>query len=269
MGLFNKNAAITPARTVNLTKDASGAPAVNLTKVRDSGHLDLAKRADKAGIALAKRGLSGIRAQAMLILDHSGSMSGDYASGAVQTIVERALGFALQIDVDGVIPVIPFDSDILATVEVGVGPWPDRLRAVHDYRGVVNAAIWRKNRMGSTNLAAALRVVRNEAANATTPIYCAVVTDGEPNDRRATTEIVCDLSRYPVFLKFLAVKPVSYLSELDNLPDTARLLDNVNAQPPVGSTLNLLTCSDLEFADAMADEWDEWFGKAQKAGLLT
>ncbi len=54
-------APLAPARTVSLTKDPSGAPAVNLTKVRERGGVDLAKKADKAGISLSKRGLSGLR----------------------------------------------------------------------------------------------------------------------------------------------------------------------------------------------------------------
>lgn len=88
-----------PARSVSLVKDPAGAPAVDLDTL--TGHVDLTKRAQKAGISLSKRNLAGIRAQAVLILDHSGSMRDDYRSGTVQTLVERALGFALQIDVDG------------------------------------------------------------------------------------------------------------------------------------------------------------------------
>lgn len=269
MGLFSRNSGstLTPARTINLTKDTAGTPAVDLTKVRAAGHIDLAKRADKAGLALSKRGLAGIRAQAMLVLDHSGSMHADYASGAVQTLVERALGFALQIDVDGHVPIIPFDNRLLPTVTVGVDADPPH--EVLAYPGVVNAAIWRGRDMGSTDLARALDVVLEEARTATTPIYCAVVTDGNPDREKPVTDLVCELSRYPVFLKFLALKPVPYLTNLDDLDNTVRLVDNVNAQPRTGSRLDLLSCSDLEFAEAMADEWDEWVAAATTAGVLT
>ncbi|MER7002232.1 VWA domain-containing protein [Dactylosporangium sp. NPDC000555] len=256
MGLFGKTR-LTAAHTVNLHKDPAGAPAVNLTKVRDAGHVDLAKRAEKTGVALGKRGLAGIRAQAQLVLDHSGSMYPDYDSGDVQTLVERALAFALQVNASGTVPVIPFDSRILPTVEVGVG----------NYAGVVNREIWRGRNMGSTNLAAALRVVMETAAAATVPIFCIVVTDGEPDSRPDTTRIVCELSRYPVFVKFLALKPVAYLAELDDLDASRRLLDNVDSKPS-STDLNLLSCTDLQFADAMVDEWDTWIAAAQKAGIV-
>ena len=256
MGLFHRKTPsdAAPARTINLTKDPAGSSAIDLSKVRSAGHLDLAKRADKAGIALSKRGLAGIRAQAVLVLDHSGSMHADYANGKVQTLVERVLGFALQIDTDGTVPVIPFDSRLLPTVDV----------TVDNYRGVVDDKIWRGRDMGSTDLAKALHAVRDLAQTATEPIFCAVVTDGNPDSKPATTSIVCDLARYPVFVKFLAIREVPYLAELDDMDPDARLLDNVDAKffdDPA-------SVSDLQFADAMADEWDSWVAAATKAGVL-
>jgi hypothetical protein len=257
MSLFNRksNDPTGPARTIHLTKDATGSSAINLSKVRDAGHIDLAKRADKAGIALSKRGLAGIRAQAVLVLDHSGSMHADYANGKVQTLVERVLGFALQIDVDGTVPVIPFDSFVHDAVEV----------TVDNYRGVVDNQIWRQNRMGTTDLASALSAVRNLAATTDEPIFCVVVTDGDPDSQSATTKIVCELASYPVFLKFLAIRNVPYLDSLDNMGTDQRLLDNVNAK----SFADPASVSDLEFADAMADEWDLWVAAATKAGVLS
>lgn len=248
---------LSAARSVVLIKEPSGAPAIDLAKVRGSGHVDLAKRADKAGLALGKRGLGGIRAQAMLVLDHSGSMRADYRSGAVQTLVERALGFALQIDIDGTVPVIPFDTNILPTVNV----------TVDNYSGVVDREInlgW----MGTTNLADALAVVLTEAAKTTAPIFCIVVADGSPDSKRATTKVVCELSRYPVFLKLLAIRPVDYFQTLDDLDGTKRLLDNVDTKSSTDA-LDLLTCTDLQFAEAMADEWDTWVAAATAAGVVT
>jgi Mg-chelatase subunit ChlD len=264
MGIFSRNssshqAPSGAARTVNLVKDAAGTPAVDLTKASDAGHVDLVKRAQKAGISLSKRGLAGIRAQAVLVLDHSGSMHGDYKSGKVQTLVERVLGFALQIDVDGVVPVIPFDANVRPTVNVGLAAGRD----VVEYRDVVNRHIWQRN-MGTTNLAAALHVVRGMATTTDAPIFCVVVTDGCPDNRRTATELVVDLARYPVFVKFLAIRDVPYLRELDDMPADRRLLDNVDSK----AFADPAAVSDLAFADAMADEWDTWVAAAMAAGVL-
>ncbi len=246
-----------PARTVDLVKDDGGQSAVDLNKIAQTSP-DLAKKTQAAGIELAKVGLSGIRAQVVLVLDHSGSMRADYQSGDVQRLVERFLGFGLQVDEDGVIPVIPFDARVRPTVEVGL----------HNYRDVVDREIWAPGDMGSTNMAAAFEVVRELAKVTDLPILCGVATDGNPDNRAATTKIVKDLARYPVQIKFLALRPVEYLSELDDLDDSQRLLDNVDTKPAPDWPVDLLRCTDQEFAAAMADEWDSWFAAAQKAGVL-
>lgn len=247
--------AFTPARTVPLVKDPTGAPAVDLAKYDTGDTVSLVKRARKAGISLSKRSLDGVRAQAVLVLDHSGSMFQDYASGTVQTLVERSLGFAMQIDVDGEIPVVAFDSRVWPTVDVNAG----------NFVGVVDRDIWRRGQMGGTDLAAALREVQAMAEKTDAPIFAIVITDGAPNSRPAATKAVCELARYPVFLKFLAIQPVDYLQELDDLDGSKRLLDNADTKfipDPAGM-------SDLAFADAMVDEWDTWIAAAMTAGVLS
>lgn len=239
-----------PAKSVQLVK--GNGPAVDLSKVREKA-VDLAKKADKAGISLSKRGLDGIRAQAVLLLDHSGSMRRDYKSGVVQTLVERSLGFALQIDVDGEIPVIAFDSKV----------WPAVTVTVDNYSGIVDREIL-QSKMGTTNLAAALEVVLELAQGTDAPLFVIVITDGSPDSKPKATRIVCELSRYPCFIKFLAIQDVDYLQELDDLDDSKRLLDNVDAK----TIKNPEQMSDLEFADAMTDEWDTWISAAQRAGIL-
>ncbi|QYN41172.1 VWA domain-containing protein (plasmid) [Pseudonocardia sp. DSM 110487] len=252
-----------PAKTVSFVKDPSGAPAVDLAKVREQ-HPDLAKRADKAGISLSKRNLAGVRAQACLYLDHSGSMRTDYRSGAVQTIVERALGFALQIDADGTVPVTPFDSRLWDTVNV----------TVDNYQGVVDRELWHRSAMGGTRMAPPFQHLLDEAKRTQLPLFAIVVGDGSPADSTPTTKLVIELANYPVFIKFLSVRPVDYLQELDELEQksgrsligrSTRKVDNVDAQDmpdPAG-------LPDLAFAEKMVEEWDTWFAAATAAGILS
>lgn len=252
----NKTTQIRPARTVPLIRDATGAPAVDLTKVREAGHVDLTKRAEKAGLALSRAGLAGIRAEVVMLIDHSGSMYEDYASGAVQTLAERALGFGLQVDADGAVPVIAFCSQV----------WPAVPVTVDNYAGVVDREIWHRGRMGSTDLAAGLRCVRQLAETTEAPLYLLVVTDGSPDDRAAATREIIELARYPVFVKILATtgSAWSYLQSLDDMDPWARLVDNVDAKnmiDPAGMT-------DLAFAEALVDEWDTWVRAATAAGIL-
>jgi Mg-chelatase subunit ChlD len=241
-----------PARTVELVR--SSGPAVDLTKVRDAGHVDLTKRAEKAGLALSRRGLDGIRAEVVAVLDYSGSMHGAYGDGTVQTITERALGLGLQVDPDGRVPVIRFGSsaDVVGDAMVS------------NYQGFVDREVAR-GRMGSTNLTAALELVLELAKETTAPLFVFVVTDGTPDDRRSAEAMLAELTRYPVFVKILATTSSAWtwLEMLDDaLP--GRLVDNLDAKF-IGDPAGM---ADLAFAEAMADEWDSWVAGAIAAGIL-
>jgi hypothetical protein len=250
MGLFGNIFDSSPAgkkveKSAALVREV-GAASTNIPSI-------LKPKSDAVGVALAKKGMHGVRAEAVMLLDYSGSMYSDYQSGAVQTLVERFLAFALQIDADGKIPVVPFASRRLNTINVDV----------NNYQGVVNRELVNKHQMGSTNLAHALEEVLNIARTTDSPLYVGVVTDGNPDDYQETTKKVCQLANYPVFIKFLALRDVPYLQELDDLNSSYRLVDNVDTK-----TFPSLAITDEQFAEAMADEWDTWVDAAQQAGLL-
>lgn len=239
-----------PARSISFVKQAG--PANQRADVEARGGVDLAKKFDKAGVSLAKRDLTGVRAEAIMLLDHSGSMQTDYRNGTVQTLVERGLGFALQIDTDGTIPVIRFDSGIKKAIDV----------TIDNYATITQTKLYEPNKMGSTNLTAALDEIIAMAKETTAPLFVIVVTDGQPNDPTTVTQRVRELAKYPVFLKFLAIQQVPYLQKLDDMD--GRLIDNADAKfidDPAGM-------SNLEFADAMADEWNTWIAEAQRVGIL-
>jgi hypothetical protein len=257
MSLFGNSKPAGPQKTVTLVKDASGAPAVDLSKVRDANP-DLAKSADKVGFALSAKGLSGIRAKVVVLLDHSGSMFADFKSGAVDSLFRRVMGLGLQIDDDGEIPVIPFDARVRPTFNLNQ---TNLTTAV--------SSVWNPNEMGSTNLTDALATVLAMAKETDEPIFLTVLTDGNPDSKSSATAMVCELAGYPVFIKFMALREVDYLSSLDDLDASKRLLDNVDAKPERGSGLDLLSCTDAEFAAALVDEWDTWIKAATEAGVLT
>jgi len=256
-----------PARTISLVKDPAGAPAVNLGKVREAGHIDLVKRAEKAGISLSKRNLGGLRGAVRLYIDHSRSMElgkiKDYSNGNVQRLVERALGYAFQLDSDGQIPVIAFDSKL----------WPEVVVDQSNYVGIVEARIWHPHEMRGTKYVPVLEDLLIQAKTTTEPIFAIIVTDGSPNDRRQATKLIIELAKYPVQIKFLAIREVDYLEELDDLEQRhpgARLLDNVDAKFFDGTDCpELADITDLQFAEAMADEIDTWVADATAKGVLS
>jgi uncharacterized protein YegL len=256
---FNRNndggaTKFTVARSVPLVRDVNGAPAVSLDKVEQTAGVSLRKKSETAGVSLKKHNVAGVRAQVVLLIDHSGSMSYDYQNNKVQELTERALAFGLQLDADGEIPVIPFDSRVWPTVDVTMA----------NYKDIVAKKIYRPNEMGGTEFDGPLKEVRKLAEKTDAPIFCCILTDGNPWNQAAATSLVCDLARYPVFIKFMALRDVPYLQMLDDLGDDKRLLDNVDTK-----TFSNLDMSDEEFADAMSDEFAGWIELAIKAGILT
>lgn len=248
-----------PARSVPLVRSAE--PKLSLRKAQAGGHVDLVKKAEVTGAALERRGLGGITADVVAVLDYSGSMRSAYSSGAVQTITERALALGLQVDPDGQVPVILFGSDAEQATTA----------TLENYQGVVDREVRRDRHgnarpMGTTNLTAALRMVLAMAKKAPAPLFVFVVTDGRPDDARSAEAVLAELSHYPVFVKILATtaNAWSWLEMLDDaLP--GRLIDGIDAKfigDPAGMP-------DLPFAEALADEWDSWTSAALGAGILT
>src|SRR5215475_9570094 len=174
------------ARTISLVKDPTGAPAVNLSQVREAGHVDLVKRAEKAGISLSKRNLGGLRGAVRLYVDHSGSMefpnARDYSNGNVQRLVERALGYAFQLDSDGKIPVIAFDNKL----------HPEVIVDQSNYEGIVEREIWQKGKMHGTEFAPIFTDLLEEAKATDEPIFAIIVTDGSPSDQAKTTRLIIE-----------------------------------------------------------------------------
>lgn len=254
-GLDSSNAK-TVHKSVKIMRNATGSPRVSLDKISAAGGVDLTKAAQAAGVSLSKAGLQGIRGKAVLVLDHSGSMNHDYANGSVQKLVEKALGYGLQFASDEQVTVIPFDGQAKAAVSANLDNFHD----------IVNEKIYNPHTMGTTNLTAAFERVKTLVRESSELVYCMVVTDGNPNDTSSCTKIVCELSGYPVFIKFLALGgEISYLQQLDDLDDSYRLLDNVDAKfyPSIDGI------TDQQFADDMADEWASWIDLATAAGVLT
>src|SRR4051812_26347902 len=103
MSVFDRFKAPAPATTPATTPGVAPAAAPVA-----SGGIDLAKRAPglidlhkKAGISLAKKNLTGVRACVYLVLDYSGSMSSYYRDGTVQAFTDRILAAAAHFDDDG------------------------------------------------------------------------------------------------------------------------------------------------------------------------
>lgn len=230
-----------PVMPVSMAKIESQAP----------GLVGLVKQA-QAG--LSRRGLGGERAKVALCLDHSGSMRALYAKGVVQALAERALALATQFDDDGAVDVFLFDTGAAYAGVLRVGEHVggvDRLRA--------------GRRMGRTDYAAAMRLVRGHFPPGGLPVYVLFVTDGAPDSRTAAKEELVAASQRNIFYKFLGVGegPFDFLRRLDDL--RGRPVDNAHFVEPD----EVEALSDKQLFDLLLEEYPKWLADAREAGLIS
>lgn len=226
----------------------------------------LVSLAKKAQFNLSKYGLEGHQAKVALAIDFSGSMRSLYRSGQVQALAERVLALGTQLDDDGAIDVFVFDSDADYLGEL----------TLNDYVGGIDR-LTRGRRMGTTNYAAAMRLIRAHYAGgkrnifrkggpADMPAYVLFLTDGAPDSRAAATKELVEASRGPIFWQFLAVGegPFDYLRRLDeSVP--GRLVDNAN----LFEATDVASIGDQELFSAMLTEYPSWLGLARQHNLIT
>lgn len=225
--------------------------------------------------------------QALLVLDHSGSMADEYNDGLVQAAADRGLAFGATVDDDGAVQVVFFDSVAHKPLEL----------SLESYRGWVDQH--RPRRMGSTNLADAIHETMRVAADqlnapgiaqligasgggrrgllrrdhsmkpvsASMPAFAIVITDGAPDDPEAAKAALIEASYAPIFWKFLFVSNDSrgkaFLQELDDMD--GRFTDNADT---VFFTDGMGHITDENFSEEVVRELAGWMKEARRLGLL-
>jgi hypothetical protein len=242
MSLFRKSA------TVSVPPPAGKGPAISLDKV-PAGLVSLAKT---AAVSLEKTGLTGQRAAVYLVLDHSGSMTPFYRDGSVQRLAEQALGLSVNLDDDGNVPLVYFESNVHQLPDV----------RLDNYQGVVNRT-HDQVRWGSTDYASAIDYVVDLHHGNPLPGLVVFQTDGEPDSRRDAENAMRDASQEPLFFAFVGFGDrVQFLEKLDDL--RGRAVDNASffhARDP-------FRVSDEQLYDGITHEYGSWLAAATAAGIL-
>lgn len=188
----------------------------------------------KAVVNLSKEknfDLTGLTSQVVLVLDHSGSMSREYKSGAVQEVVTKLIPLGLNFDDNGEIEVFRFDNRA-KQVKPSL--------TINNYSNYVDKHVFDYNDMGGTCYAKPLELIYEEyvggkpasggflsrltgkantaVSNTGAPVYVLFVTDGANSDERDTTNILNELIKKNVFVQFVGVGSDSfrYLKKADN-----------------------------------------------------
>ncbi|MET0450516.1 MAG: VWA domain-containing protein [Mycobacterium sp.] len=229
---------------------------IDLRKTVSQSSPVLLKKFDAATVSLEKRGLSGERAEVVLVLDVSGSSRPLFHDGSYQELIDRFLAVALLFDDNGTIETYLFDHRVQdgepVTLDKREG-WTDR-------------ATNRKGIWGMTKYAPPIeQIAARLSRGAPLPTYVAFVTDGGNSDRRAATAAVRAASGKPMFIQFMAIgdeDDFPFLQKLDEL--TGREVDNAG----FFAVRDVMGLGDEEFYDKVMVEFPAWLNAARRAGIV-
>lgn len=237
----------------NMTKSA-----ISLDKLQAEapGLVSLAKT---AAVSLEKKGLDGQRAAVYLVLDHSGSMDHHYASGAVQKLADQALGLSVNVDDDGIVPVVFFSNGPSSPFDVSLSNYAGRVQSQHQNE------FW-----GGTQYAPAMKMVINhyQTSRATDPALVIFQTDGDPQDRGAAESVLKDASKLPMFWSFVGFgEDLGFLRKLHNLRVGwgGRKVDNASLFETGHQPLRV---TDEQLYDGILKEYPKWLVAARSAGII-
>ena len=231
--------------------------AISLEKIQAQapGLVSLAKT---AAVTLEKNGLDGHRAAVYLVLDHSGSMGHHYQSGAVQKLADQALGLSVNLDDDGIVPVIFFGSSAEEPADVSLSNYASAVQRL------------RPKRMGSTNYADAMHTVITHycTSGASDPALVIFQTDGEPDSRKDAERLLKEASSLPIFWSFVGFgDELTFLRKLDTLRVGfgGRKVDNASLFETGRKPMNV---SDADLYDGIMHEYPDWLVAARNAGII-
>jgi hypothetical protein len=220
-----------------------------------------------------KKGLEGQKAQVVLVLDFSGSMSHLYGNGSIQDLVERILPVGMAFDDNAEVDFYLFHQ--------GVIELPETLK-MSNIPGYINSKIIGKYQMGTTNYAPVIKTVTKKFSKHTTkggflgiggkteymqqdlPTYVIFITDGNCDDRAETEEAIREASKTGVFFQFIGIGSAGFpfLEKLDNL--SGRNIDNAN----FFTVKDLQQKSDDELYNLLLTEFPSYVKEARQKGLI-
>lgn len=216
--------------------------------------------AKTAQVSLEKAKLTDVVARVALVLDASGSMSGQYRAGHVQEVVNRMLPLALHFDDDGAIDCWAF------------GNYPQRLSTItaENYANFIDTDHdgWRNWELGSriNHEPRAMEMVIDhyEKSGDRTPVYVLFISDGGVHENRAITEAMKRASSLPIFWQIVGIGGRDYgiFKKLDDLP--GRVVDNCN----FFELQHLHEISEDAMYGKMMEEFPQWLKAAKAKGII-
>lgn len=232
----------------------------NKLEIRAPRLVSLAK---KALVSLTKYKLETVEASVAFVLDASGSMSGQFKRGHVQSVLDRIAVLAAQFDDDG-------DMDLWGFAERH-RKYPDvTLDNLDAYIATIQNTGKRSMREilpglgGTNNEPPVMEELVDYYCDSKIPVYIVFITDGGISKTRAIKDAIRRSSNYPIFWKFVGLGGSNYgiLKNLDDFTD--RKIDNTH----FFAMDDFASVSDDKLFDQLLEEFRTWHEEAKLLKIL-
>ncbi len=248
---------------VDVAQSAPQPARISLEKKLETKSPRLVSLAKKASVSLTKNKLDTLEAAVAFVLDASGSMSGQFSKGNVQSVLDRIAVLAAQFDDDGEMDVWGFGEKHKKYPNVTLDNLDNYIQAI---RGSGKRSAWENlpGLGGTNNEPPVMEEIVDYFKDSKIPVYVVFITDGGISKTRAIKDAIRRSANYPIFWKFVGLGGSSYgiLKNLDDFTD--RRVDNTHffAMDNFGSI------SDEKLYDNLLVEFRPWVDEIKKMGIL-
>jgi stress response protein SCP2 len=254
------------APPVKLAPPPKPAPVkISLEKKLEKSAPSLVSLAKPLKVSLEKHKLTDVTAKVGLVLDISGSMSGQYANGTVQKIVNKMLPVAVQFDDDGDLDFWYYGSEPRKMKSLNMKNYQKAVPK--DWNALMSAL------GGGNDETKVMKLVMSEYSGnifkkPDIPAFVIFVTDGgiatDSYGGDSIESLLIKSSKAPIFWQFVGVGGWGYgaLEQLDTM--SGRYVDNAN----FFALDDFNTVPDSELYDRLLGEFPSWLAEIKKKGML-
>ncbi|ELN5535040.1 VWA domain-containing protein [Klebsiella pneumoniae] len=236
---------------------------ISLEKKLETKSPRLVSLAKKASVSLTKNKLETLEAAVAFVLDASGSMSGQFSKGNVQSVLDRIAVLAAQFDDDGEMDVWGFGEKHKKYPNVTLDNLDDYIQTI---RGSGKRSAWENlpGLGGTNNEPPVMEEIVDYFKDSKIPVYIVFITDGGISKTGAIKNAIRRSANFPIFWKFVGLGGSSYgiLKNLDDFTD--RRVDNTHffAMDDFGSI------SDEKLYDNLLEEFRPWIDETKRLNIL-
>ncbi len=227
----------------------------------------LVELSKKLSVSLKKSDLEEVVARVALVLDASGSMTGQYDSGSVQAVVDRIATLAMRFDDDGELEVWAFASrhaKLPSITTQNVIGFVDRARKGSGFLSIIGKLGVGNNEPPVMREVMSHSIDTESPAGQATPTFVVFVSDGGISLGREIEKILTEASKHSIFWQFVGLGGSNYgvLERLDAMG--GRAVDNAG----FFHVDDLREVSDSTLYDRLLSEFPKWLREARSAGIL-